>query len=885
MFFIIVVIDKINESKLEECDDLDEFNLLSDSVQHWWFEEFGEYIEQNNGMFTPPQKRAIPSIKDRKNTLIASPTGSGKSLASFTSIIDDLIKKDQNNELEDSIYCVYVSPLKSLTNDIKRNLEKPLSSIQNIYNEESNNIRQATRHGDTTDKEKRKMSENPPHIINTTPETLAILLNSPKFKQNFETVEYIIVDEIHSLAESKRGSHLSVSLERLENMSDKNITRIGCSATIEPLDKVSNFLVGSNRDCNIVDTRFVRDYDIKLECPVDNIVEEEQSKVQEEFYSRLNDLVSSSSSALIFTNTRSGSERVLYKMRERYNYNKENSGCHHSSISRSEREKIEDKLKNGELDFVTSSTSLELGIDMPDIDMVIQIGSPKSVASLMQRVGRAGHQIGETVKGRVLVLNRDDLVECSVMTQMAEEGYIDRIFIPNKPQDVLAQQVYGMAINKVRPKEEIYSIIKKAYPYRNYSKEEFNILLKYLKMEYDELEDKNVYSKIWVDDNDPPSGEYHYDDYPVGEELIGKIGKMARVIYMTNIGTIPDSFNCTVKIKGTDNIIGTLDEDYLNKLDKGEVFVLKGDRYEYQYRRESIVYVTKTNKSATVPSWYSERLPLSYDLAKEILSFQDKVLNHLENGKDIINIFEDMPIDKNSAMSLKNLYINQYSYVGKKGFSTLKNLPIEKREKDNKIDYYFMSIYGRRFNDGLSRVLAQTISDKENINVKVSVDDQGFTITVPKSVSIDIQDIFDYINKNNIENILRKSLEGTDFLKRYFRINATRSLMILKNYKGNKKSSKRQQVSSEMLLGSVKDIDDFVVLEETYREIMEDKLDIEKIKKFLNSDISLNCYKVKTPSPRAFSLATLSSKDVVRAEDQKNAIKRFHEEVKNKINN
>jgi len=452
-------------------DDADVLERLEPVVQKWWVERFGEFVPQNEGFFTPPQKEAIPLIHEGTNTLVCSPTGSGKTLSAFTSIINELFRKDRAEDLDNSVYCLYISPLKSLANDIHRNLEVPLEGITERLGDrgEDVEIRHAIRHGDTDDSERQAMLSETPHILNTTPETLAILLNSPKFKEKLRTVEYVIVDEIHSVAENKRGTHLSVSLERLEQLADGSPTRIGCSATVEPLETMAEFLVGRQngggqaREYEVVDTRFVREFDMELVCPADDLVNTPSRAVNDRFYRQLHDLVQHHTNTLVFTNTRSGAERVLHNLRERYDdYDEANSGCHHGSLSKERRQAIEEELKNGDLDVVTTSTSLELGIDMPHLDLVVQVGSPKSVASLLQRVGRAGHQLGETVTGRVFALDRDELIECAVMLKKAEEGFVDRVFVPENAQDVAAQHVYGMAINGPRPEAEIREMLTRA---------------------------------------------------------------------------------------------------------------------------------------------------------------------------------------------------------------------------------------------------------------------------------------------------------------------------------------------------------------------------------------------------------------------------------------
>ena len=877
--------------------DGDVLERLEPPVREWWIDEFGRYVDQNGGFFTPPQREAIPLVDEGTNALVCAPTGSGKTLASFTAILNDLFgrARESADGLENTVYCLYVSPLKSLANDIHRNLAVPVEGIEARVGDRGDDaeVRHAIRHGDTDKAERQRMLEETPHILNTTPETLSILLNAPKFREKLRSVEYVIVDEIHSLAESKRGTHLSVSLERLERLAETSPTRIGCSATVEPLDTMAEFLVGrddtgSSRDYEIVDTRFVRDFDLQLECPTDDLINTPRSTVQSGFYDRLHDLISTHDNTLVFTNTRSGAERVLENLRERFDaYDERNSGCHHGSLSTDRRTAVEEGLKDGSLDVVTTSTSLELGIDMPHLDLVVQVGSPKSVAALLQRVGRAGHSLGQTVEGRVIALDRDELVECAVMLQKAEAGFVDRVFVPEDAQDVAAQHVYGMAINAVRREGELLRTLRRAYPYRNYGDDEWEQLLTYLTADYEGLEEKNVYAKVWRDENDPPDGEHHYPDFEVGAPLIGKRGRMARVIYMTNIGTIPDSFTCEVRTRRTDDRVGQLDENYLDTLEQGDVFVLGGDRFEYRYRRGSKVYVDRTSAQPTVPSWFSERLPLSYDLGREIAAFQRELLARLTEGGPpaVREWLREFPVDENSVRAITRLFDEQCRYAGSESVATGDRFVVEEvlDRGEYRRHFYVHSTYGRRFNDGLSRLVAARCARRSNANVQVAVADNGFSLSMPLNRKVDVGAVLRDLDPGAVRADLRDALEGTDLLQRYFRINATRSLMILKRYKGYEKSAAEQQVSAEMLLSFAADLDEFAVIDETYREIVEDKLNVTAIEQVLaavgRGEIEVATTELDSPTPRAFGLATLLASDVVLAEDESAVLQEFHERV------
>jgi len=890
----------------DDVADADVLSVLDPAVREWWVDRFGAFVPENGGLFTPPQREAIPLVHEGENALVCAPTGSGKTLASFTAIINELFRRERSEGLENAVYCLYVSPLKALANDVHRNLTEPLDGIRERLADrgESTEVRHATRHGDTDDATRQRMLTETPHILNTTPETLAILLNSPKFREKLRTVEYVVVDEIHALAANKRGTHLSVSLERLEDLTDGSPTRIGCSATVEPLETMADFLVGREggepRDCEVVDARFAREFDLQVDCPVDDLVGTPNETVRSRFYEQLHDLIDAHTNTLVFTNTRSGAERTLQALRERFDYDDANSACHHGSLSADRRQAVESGLKRGDFDVVTTSTSLELGVDMPHVDLVVQVGSPKSVAALLQRVGRAGHQVGQVVEGHVIALDRDDLVETAVMVRKVESGFVDRVFVPENAYDVAAQHVYGMAINGVRREAEVAATLRRAYPYRDFSDAQFETLVRYLTADYEGLEERNVYAKVWRDRNDPPDGEHHHPEFEVGERLIGKRGRLARMIYLTNVGTIPDSFSCDVFVRGGDEWVGELDEDYLDTLDPGDVFVIGGERFEFRYRRGSKVYVDRTAARPTVPSWYSERLPLAYDLAREILAFQRDLLDRLASGgaPGVRVWLRESPLSERAVRALTRLYDQQVAFAGPESLSTPTRVAVEE-ERDREAyrrRYYVHTLYGRRFNDGLSRLLAAECASESNASVAVAVADQGFVLSMPLNRRVDVAgllrgldpddaraDLLRGLDPDDARADLRDALRGTDLRQRYFRINATRSLMILKRYKGHEKSAARQQVESETLLSLADDLDDFAVIEETDRELLEDKLHVAGIEKVLAriraGEIEVSVRTVETPTPRAFGLATLAATDTVIAEDESAALREFHERV------
>jgi len=479
------------EAKLRNENELK--NILDPLVREWFFSKFEE--------FSLPQLYGVMPIFERKNILISAPTGGTKTLTAFLSILNYLVSLARKNELEDKIYAIYTSPLKALSNDIFTNLIRPLEEISKLAENkkiELQKIRVGLRTGDTTTEERSKMLKNPPHILVTTPETLAIVLTTTKFVEKMRGVEFVILDEIHALA-NKRGVYLSLSIERLEEVSRITPVRIGLSATVAPLNEIANFLVGENRDCLIADVQFTKKVDIRVLTPVTDLIDTTSFDLHSSLYRMIDKLVQEHKTTVIFTNTRSATERVVHHLKEMFpSKYLEQIGAHHSSLSKAHRFGIEQKLREGKLKVVVTSTSLELGIDIGYIDLVILLGSPKSVARALQRIGRSGHRLHETAQGYFIAMDRDDLVECSVLAKEAIERKIDKVQIPENCLDVLSQQIFGMAIYKVWEEEDMFSLIKKSYCYRNLSREDFLNVLSYLAGEY-EIEARNAYAKIWYD--------------------------------------------------------------------------------------------------------------------------------------------------------------------------------------------------------------------------------------------------------------------------------------------------------------------------------------------------------------------------------------------------
>ena len=833
------------------------------------------WFDKNFDDFTPAQKQAIPEIHKGRNILVSSPTGSGKTLTAFLSIINELTSLADDGKLEDKVYCIYISPLKALDNDIERNLRKPLEEMEEIAGKPLG-IRQAVRTGDTSQYKRNKMLKYPPHILITTPETLSILLVAPKFREKLSHVKYVIVDEIHSLAENKRGVHLSLSLERLQHLIG-SFTRIGLSATVSPLDEIARFLVGYEygveRDCKIVDVNYLKELDIQVVSPVDDIVLAESEDTRLATYAMIDDLVMEHETTLIFTNTRSATERYVYNLKKLYpeHFNNSNIMAHHSSLSKEMRLEAENKLKEGKLKVVVSSTSLELGIDIGYIDLVILINSPKSVSRALQRIGRSGHKLHEKSKGRIIVTDRDELVECSVLLKNAKEGKIDEIKIPKNCLDVLSQHIYGMSIENKWDIGYAYDVIRKSYCFKDLEKDDYEDVLSYLAGEYVGLEDRYVYAKIWVD----------YD-----EGIFGKRGKLARVYYSTNIGTIPDHSAVLVKCDG--DVIGKVEEDFMEKLKKGDTFVLGGRVYRFNYGKGMTINVSPASGPPTIPSWYSEQLPLAFDLAVDIQRFRyilDSRFQAGESKKEIIQFMHDyLYIDDFAANSIYEYFNEQYQYA-----------QVPHRQK-LLIEHYkgfggrrfviFHNLYGRKTNEAIARATAYLASKRNNKNITISITDNGFYLSSEDKIGA--YEAFQKLNPDNFENILLRSLDKTEVLASRFRHCAGRSLMTFRRYKGQEKSVGRQQVRGKILLKFVQEMDDnFPILKESKREVTEDYMDIKNAKRVLSwidsGEIEVKTINTLIPTPFAFNLVSQGYLDVLNQNDKAEFTKRMHKAVIDKI--
>ena len=884
-------------------DERTSLDSLNSYVRKWFEDNFDE--------LTPPQKYAFKLIKDKKNLIITAPTGSGKTLSAFLAILSALFEKSLKGRLEEKVYCIYVSPLRALNNDVYKNLTGPLEEIYeqikrskgvSMIKENIKKVTIAVRTGDTTQKERREQLLRPPNILVTTPESLAIILNSERYIENVMDLEYVVIDEIHELANNKRGVHLSLSIERLQNLLGHELVRIGMGATLHPLEEAAKFLVGykndTERDCAIIDASWSKRFDVTVMSPVPDMIYTDNTLIEKRMYECINRIIKKSKTTLVFTNTRSGTERVVFNLKKRFKYS-ENIAAHHGSLSRESRLEVEEMLKRGSLKCAVSSTSLELGMDIGSIDNVIQLGSPKSVTRAVQRIGRAGHSFKDIAKGEVIVLNRDDLVECTIMIDLARKRQLDAFTVPKNPLDVLAQHIVGMSLTKRWNVDEAYNLIRGAYAYATLPKESYIDLLNYLAGNYVGLESRKVYGKIWYDEQ---------------EKMFGRRGKMAKVIYMLNLGTIPDEVAVNVFESKTKRWIGNIEEEFLAQLKLGDIFTLGGRLYGFEYAKGMRCYVNQAQASSpTIPPWFSEQLPLSYELANSIGEFRAGFAEILQGNMKLSKraallrllkvktipayakeVLGKLPIEANAKKAIFGYFVEQILFAGVVPNNNLllieqtKSISRDSKPKEHLI---FHTLFGRRVNDALSRLFAIELGYMLGQDIAIMVSDNGFVLTPEMSSRISssmVDELVEGVLGRDVEKTLKKNIRRTEMMKRRFRHVAARSFMILKNYKGWKMPLGKQQINAQILLKAAETIDpNFPVISETYREILNDVMDLprtgEVLSRLKTGSMKYKFIKTPSPSPFAHTLITFGHADVILMKDRHNYLKQLHKLVLQRI--
>src|ERR1043165_352794 len=604
------------------------------AVRDWFLKQFPAPTES--------QDEAWPAIKAGNHTLIAAPTGSGKTLAAFLSAIDDLVWEAVAGNLSDETRVVYVSPLKALSNDIKINLQEPLNGIQRNLEAAGITgveIRTLVRTGDTPAKERAAMTKKPPHIVVTTPESLYILLTSDGGRRMLSTVRTLIVDEIHAMVDDKRGSHLSLSVERLEALvrsagvpraseekaagetpAYPSLVRIGLSATQKPIEEVARFLVGTANidadgvpNCTIIDSGHVRRLDLAIEVPNSPLESLMSNEVWEEIYDRITEMIRQHKTTLVFVNTRRMAERVARHLGERLG--DENVTSHHGSLAREIRLAAEQRLKSGELSALVATASLELGIDIGAVDLVVQIGSTRAISTLLQRIGRSNHTVSGFPKGRIFPLSRDELVECAALIDSVRRGELDHLEIPEQPLDILAQQIVAAVAPQEWTEDALFEMVTRAYPFRNLKREKFDEVIRMLSEGFSTRRGRR-------------GTHLHHD--AVNHRIRGRRG--ARLMSITNGGAIPDTGDYRVILEPAETFVGTLNEDFAIESLAGDIFQLGNTSYEIKRVGAGEVRVLDAHgQPPSIPFWLGEAPGRSEELSESVSRLRSEIAQRLDD--------------------------------------------------------------------------------------------------------------------------------------------------------------------------------------------------------------------------------------------------------------
>jgi len=808
---------------------------------------------------TEAQRRAWAVTSRRRDALIAAPTGSGKTLAAFLSAINDLVVEGLTQGLSDEVHVLYVSPLKALSNDIQKNLQEPLAGIREQLLERGLPdvpVRDAVRTGDTPAAERNRMRRAPPHILVTTPESLFILLTSESGRAMLASVRSVIVDELHSVAGNKRGSHLMLSLERLDALCARPPVRVGLSATVEPLADMARYLVGARPDgVEIVDTGHVRERDLALELPRSPLEAVMANEVWTELYDRLAELIRSHRTTLIFVNNRRLAERATRHLAERVGA--EHVSTHHGSLSKEHRLQAEQRLKEGQLRALVATSSLELGIDIGDIDLVCQMGSPRLISALLQRVGRAGHAIGAIPKGRLFPLSLDDLVECTALLDSVRRGELDRIRVPAKPLDVLSQQVVAEVACREWGVDELLATFRRARPYADLTAAEFEQVLAMLAEGFSTRRGRR-------------SAHVHYDT--VNRRLRARRG--ARLTAVTNAGVIPDQFDYDVVLNPEGLRIGSIGEDFAFESLPGDIFQLGNASYRIQKVEVSKVFVEDAKGAPpTIPFWFGEAPARSDELSAAVSRLRGQALARLDGGQEDCErwLRDDLQLDPAAAGQLA-----AYLAAGKLALGTLptRDAVVFERFFDELGDTHLVihSTFGARVNRAWGLALRKRFCRQFNFELQASALEDSIVLSLGPTHSFPLEDVKRFLASASARDVLVQALLDAPMFGTRWRWDAAIALAIRRVRNGRRVPPQFQRADAEDLLAVVfpdqlacaenltgaREVPDHPLVRQALDDCLHEVMDVdgflELIGRIEDGTIAVHCRDLTGPSPLSHAI-------------------------------
>jgi len=801
---------------------------------------------------TEPQLRAWPEIKKHRHTLIAAPTGSGKTLAAFLSAIDDLVRLGLEGQLDDSTHVIYVSPLKALSNDVQRNLQVPLEGIQEelkALGQPTVNIRTLVRTGDTPASERTAMTKRPPHIVVTTPESLYILLTSDGGRRMLETARTLILDEIHAVVGDKRGSHLALSIERLEQLVSQHshsLVRIGLSATQRPIEEVARFLVGTENvdanntpNCTIIDSGHARKLDIAIELPESPLQAVMSGEVWDEVYDRIAQLIRQHHTTLVFVNTRRLAERVARHLGERIG--EENIAAHHGSLAREQRLVAEQRLKSGELSALIATASLELGIDIGDVNLVCQLGSTRSIASFLQRIGRSNHTVAGFPKGRIFPLSRDELVECTAIIDSVRRGELDRLEIPEKPLDILAQQIVAAVAAEEWSEDDLFRTVRRAYPYRNLERERFDAIVRML-------------AEGFTTKRGRRSTYLHHD--AVNQRIRGRRG--ARLAAITSGGAIPDTADYAVVLEPSELVIGSVNEDFAIESLQGDIFQLGNTSWRVLRVEQGKVRVEDAHgQPPSIPFWLGEAPARTSELSVSVSRLREEVgtrVNADEDGSGVRLdgalswLKDEVGVSQSAAEQIVDYLAGAKIVLGV--MPSQENLVLERFFDDSgSMQLVLHSPFGSRINRAWGLALRKRFCRKFNFELQAAATEDAIVLSLGPTHSFPLDDVFHYLNSKTVRQLLCQALLDAPMWNIRWRWNVTRSLAVLRRRGGRKIPPQLQRMDAEDLLTAIfpdqvacaenltgeREIPSHPLVDQTVKDCLEEAMDIDGLERLLTS--------------------------------------------------